>query len=263
MKVSIQIVTYAWDFRYLVYALRSVSKFARDFEEVVICCPGTDQKALETMLIDLGKNWPSKIRMRPRYFAEWVGKGMLHHMFVILNADSCCPGADFVLHMDSDHIFTGSVSPETYVKGGKADIVYASFDWLTKADSEGKRRVELGLLNWQNASFRALGVMDEFEFMRRAPLVHARQVYPQVRADVEAHTGGALDVFMKDQRNTYPQTFAEFQSIGSVAYRKFRGFYNWHNQEAGQFPDGHIGQSWSHRPPTAEDLARYKELGIA
>ena len=266
MKVSIHTVTFEGHFKYLTMALRSVVRFARGFDEHIIHCPARDQKALERVFYevdqwtrDTGQSLP--FPRGARFFDEWEGKGMLHHMLCIMFADHSCAG-DFILHMDSDHTFTSPVSPADYIRDGRADLVCAAFDWLVGKERDGGRRVELGILNWQNANLRALGVMDDLEFMRRAPQVHARQVYERAREDLKAHTGHDPAVFIRDQRNAYPQTFAEFQCLGSVAYRKFNGLYNWHRQEQGQFPPGHVRQAWSHRNPTDEDVLAWKQMGI-
>ncbi len=264
MKTSILAVTYRRDFRYLVFALRSALKYAKGFDKLVVSCPRTDQNELEQMVRDVRGFWPSTMPIVTRYFDEWPGKGMLHHMFIIMNAD-CITESDFIVHLDSDHVFTDIVHPEDYIKGGKPDLVCAEFDWLIgheHFDGKEKGKVEPGVRNWQNASFRALGVTDSLEFMRRAPMVHCACVYAQARKDIEAHTGEKLESFMQDQRNRYPQTFAEFQTLGSVAYRKFNDRYNWLRQEKDQWTSGFIRQAWSHRPPTAEDIEFYKKLGL-
>lgn len=171
-----------------------------------------------------------------------------------MRSDEWCPGADFILHTDSDCVFTEPVSPEDYFVESKPVLLYASYEWLCRDYPT--------LRCWQTASQFALGFTIEHEFMRRHPAVHYREVYRKSRELIEAHHGKSVDDYIKRQTNTFPQTFAEFPTLGAVAWKFFHDRYHWINTERTPHPKDKIRQAWSHREPTAEDVAMFTQLGL-
>lgn len=253
MKVSIHCVTVGKHFVYLAHMLRSVEKFASGYVELCVLCPTNDRFEMERM----ARAYHGSIPLWVTYFDEWTGKGMLHHEYLVMNADVHCRG-EFIQHMDSDHVFTEPVTPADYFQEDKPVMVYHDFESLCKEQSN--------LRNWQDNGEKAMGFRDDYEFMRRAPLVHAREVYPVSRQEIEANVRRPLDEFVRAQRNEFPQTFCEYQSLGSTAWRRFRDRYHWVRQPwIGDLKNqgGKIYQAWSHRLPTASDISTYARLGLA
>lgn len=250
MKVSIHCVTVGKHFPYLKYMLRSVEKFASGFVEVVILCPTVDRGEMEMMQ----RQYHGSIPLWVHYGDEWPGKGMLWHEYMVMCAEQHCRG-DAILHMDSDHVFTEPAMPVDYFDGDKPVLIYHDFESLIKEQGN--------LKNWQDNGERAFGFRDEFEFMRRAPLVHIREVYPVSRREIEEHVRQPLDLFVRACRNTFPQTFCEYQSLGTTAWRKFHDRYKWLRQGAVEgWPSNKMYGAWSHRPPTVNDLSTYARLGL-
>jgi hypothetical protein len=252
MKVSIHCVTVGKHFYYLKYMLRSVEKFASGFTELVILCPTVDRGEMELMQ----RQYHGSIPLWVHYFDEWPGKGFLHHEYLVMCAEQHCRG-DFIQHMDSDHVFIEPTMPDDNFVDGKPILVYWDFESLIKVQGNMKY--------WQENSERAFGVKDEYEFMRRAPIIHARETYPASRAEIEHHVRTPLDLFVRSQRNEFPQGFCEYGSLGSTAWRKLHDRYHWVNQPmVGELksPGGKIRQAWSHRPPTHDDLCTYSQLGL-
>lgn len=249
MTTDIFIVTFRRDFKYLQYCLKSIEKFATGFR-VVVLVPGEDFE--EAVL--LARLCPN-VQIAIRTGDEWIGKGFLWHMAQIMHAPQFCPKADFILHMDPDCIFTEPVTPEDYFVNGKPVLMYASYDWLVPQ--------QMNLLNWKVACQNALGFEVKNEFMRRHPAVHYRKVYQAAQQAIEEHHRCPMDEYIQKQKNSFPQSFAEYPTLGAVAWKFFRKDYHWINQETHEFPPSKLKQLWSHREPTPEDMALFKQIGIA
>lgn len=251
MKTTeILIVTYQRDFRYLVYALRSIKKYVTGFSGVTVAFPEPDLSAFDELLKD-SRIDRSSIKLAP--FDQWEGKGFLHHMYLKVCADLIVPKADRILHMDSDCFFTRPVTPASYTNEHDMPIVvHAPFDWLIRQQGN--------LVLWQQAVERALGWKPVHEFMRRHPLMFNRDVYHTTRTKIHQHTQMSLESFMKAQRNEFPQTFAEFPTLGEIAWTCHHADYVWRDQSKGEWPqDNPMETCWSHREPTAEDRQRLEK----
>lgn len=250
MTTDILIVSYARDFRYLKFCLRSIAKFCRGFNTVHVLVPNQDVPALKELCESMGDGPPLKITG----FEEWTGKGMLHHMNLVMHADFYSP-ANLILHFDSDCVFTGDVTPETYKVEGKPVLMYADFNWLCTSQ-------QANLRCWQEATENAIGRPVPNETMRRHPAVHHRAVYPLARAEIKKHTGKEMVEFMQAQKNEFPQSFCEFVTLGTVAWRHLKNDYSWRNQQTEGFPESFVYQAWSHREPVEGDIAVYKKAGL-
>ena len=103
--------------------------------------------------------------------------------------------------------------------------------------------------------------------MRSRFLTYNRTLYLKTRELIENHTKQSVDEYIKIQKNEFPQTFAEYPTLGEVAWKFFHDDYYWVYTEKGEHykfaePDSKVRQAWSHRPPTDEDIEVYKNLGI-
>lgn len=255
MKTEILIISCAKHFNHLVYALRSIEKFARGFSKISVVVPRQD---LDPFMDVMGKviSEDGSCLIAAQGFDEWPGQGMLHHMHIIMHAEQYCWDADFILHFDSDCVFTGHVTPEDYFVNGKPVLMYADFGWLCST-------VQGNLKLWQEATINAIGAPVEIETMRRHPAVHYRELYPLARAMIEKHTGKGMVEFMRAQRNEFPQSFCEYVTLGNVAWRTMRDQYYWRDQRSQGFPPSKLNQSWSHADPSPENMELYRKLGIA
>ena len=208
MKVSILIVTYARDLPFAWYALRSIDKFATGFHSLTVVVPNQDVPAFAAIA---GNAHVVGFNERPF-------KGMLHHQVMICRADELCPGADAILHMDADCLFTEPVTPDDYIHDGKLVMLYQPYeefrDWNNR-------------YSWKKCVRDATGIDPDLETMCRHPSIHIREVYPKVRELITEHVHGDWQEYVLSCRNEYPQTFAEFPTIGAVALKYFHDCYHW------------------------------------
>jgi hypothetical protein len=228
MKTSILIVTFRRDIEFCTFALKSIAKFAAGFLETVVVVPESDKELFGA----LHATYNFKLRPVP----EPAGKGMLNQMLVKSTADSFCPQADFILHFDSDYIFTAPVTPETYFRDGKPVLVCNPYENVTEA----------GHRQWQRVAQNAVGFAVPFDTMCRLPIIHLAEVYPKLRAHVENHTGLPLEEFIMGGRAEYPQSYAEFPTIGAIALHFFRDEYTVVDLSKEPEPKNPIMRGWSH-----------------
>lgn len=256
MNTELLLISCAKHFNHLVYAIRSIEKFARGFSTVRLVIPRSDMGTFDSV-IGIKTPWSNEA---PQFlvegFDEWPEQGMLHHMHIIMHADQYCPDADIIMHFDSDWVFTEPVTPEDFLVDGKPLIVYGDFDWLIN-------RVQGNLRMWQEATENAIGRPVPIETMRWPRLLYWRTLYPSARSEIERHTGKNMVEFMRAQRNEFPQSFCEYVTLGNVAFRKHKAEYSWRDQRTQGFPEPwKIRQAWSHAPPNAADMEFYQKLGI-
>ena len=258
MKTNIHICSYARDFRYLFYGLRSIVKFMSGFNEITLLIPTRDIPIfMQSIPNDLKDKLGNFIKVI--YFDEWENKGMLHHEYKVLCADIDCPNADYILHLDSDILITKPMDASEFFYENKPILFHTLYTSLEK--------IQPNLLLWQVAVTNALGWIPEHEFMRSRFLTYKRTLYSKTRELIENNTKQPVDQYIKAQRNEFPQTFAEYPTVGEVAWKFFHDAYYWADTDKGEHSkfaesDVKIRQSWSHRPPTDEDIEVYKNLGI-
>lgn len=249
-NVAILVVSCAKHFHYLKYCLRSIDKFADGFRKTVLMVPRTELDELYAKT-DV-RSHRKALDVVP--FDEWPGKGMLHHMQIEMTAPQFCPLSDAILHFDSDMVFTEPVTPDDYMEGDKPVMVHATFKWLIQQQAN--------LEMWRVAVEQALGVKCDREMMRRPGLIHIPCTYEKAREMIEAKHGKTMAEYIQEQRNDWPQTFAEYPTLGWVAWLHFHDRYKWVEQGVDPFPPIKIRQMWSHRQLTDEDIAEMKRLGL-
>lgn len=171
MKTRILITSYSHDRTWLEFNLRSIQKFAHGFDGVTVVVPDRDKEFFEHLCAKYG----ARLQTRPWYMEKEDDHNA--HQVAKLEADKYCPMADFILHTDSDCIFTSTVGPEDYI-----------YPW------QGLPRPELvvdewahvgAAITWRPGTEHALGRKTQYETMRRHPAVHYKRVYSALRRHIE------------------------------------------------------------------------------
>ena len=209
-------VTFRRDLEFAACAMRSVRKYATGFDENIVAVPVEDAALFREMAKPLG------FTVIP--FEDWPGKGFLKHMAVICQADAYCYKADAILHLDSDCLFTEPVDASDYFINGKPVLYREKFENF---------RHHANRYGWKATVRSAIGIDPEYEYMVRHPAVHVRSVYAVTRTLIEANTGMPWERHIALCRNEYPQTFAEFPTLGVVAQHYFEKSYHFIEQAHG------------------------------
>lgn len=235
MKVSVLIVTFRKDIDFACYSFASLKKFATGFHELVVVVPTPDVELFTAAAEVCAPVFAQGVRVVG--FDERPGKGMLHHMVKILAADELCPDADAILHLDADCLFTSPVTPADYLENGKPVIFRQRYENFRQCDSR---------YSWKACVRNATGIDPEWETMVRHPNTYLRSIYPLVRDIIGNHVQQDWAEYILSCRNVYPQTFAEFPTIGAVAIQCDPNAYHW--IDCNRLPDG----SWSITPADRE-----------
>lgn len=248
MNCEILVVSCQKHFDWLEYCLRSIAKFATGFSGVTIIVPEPDLDVAVKRWF--GQDFGPVTQRWPKCGEEWPEKGMLWHMAQILKADEWCPHADFILHTDSDALFVEPISPEDYVKDGKAILYHERFDSIGRAHPD--------VLRWQQVTQNCLTFLVVQETMRKLPLVYHRGVYAKAREEIERKTGKPWDEYIRSCENTFPQSFCEHNTLGNVAMQYFPNDYWLLDMERNPWPPQKLSQFWGHSPPHIPQRPIYK-----
>ncbi len=233
MKVEILIVSYAHDIPYLRYCLRSIRKFASGFNGVTLVVPEDEYEEFHELMIP-GDRLRSYKRNPDK--AKWH----LHAQVQKCLADVHCKGVDFILHTDSDCIFTEPVTPADYFVDGNPVLLIEPYSNLKDCP-------------WKEVTEKVIGERIDWETMRRHPQVNSRALYSDFRRHVSRVHQAPFEQWVLSQKPTFPWGFSEHNALGAFAWNDpvWHGMYHWIDVSQ----DGHppsskkLTQFWSLSPP--------------
>jgi len=236
MKTDIFICTYARDFPYLEFCLRSIAKFATGFNRVLLLVPNEDIDGTHAYV---SKTGPHRVPITVVGYEEKPGKGMLWHMRNIMYADTFSD-AEVIAHMDADCIFTDPVTPDYLLaEDGKIILRYEPFESICKRHD--------AMMRWQECTTKCLPFPPKHETMRSHPEAYHRDTYRVAREAMEKKTKRPVDDYILAQENTFPQTFCEHVTLGNVAMELQPQHYHPVLQTSDTpMPDPRMQQFWSH-----------------
>lgn len=232
MRVSILIVSWLQDRQWLEHCLRSIEKFARGFHETVVLVPEREVRQFsESVPLPEGVRWGWYDRVQER--DRWH----LHHQVMKCRADQFCPGADFILHTDSDCIFSEPVTPQDYFVDGPVMLM--------------EQYSRLQGCPWQAVVEAVLQRPVAYEFMRRHPQVNPIGVYAALRKRLCQLHQQPFDDYVLSLKADHPWGFSEHNVIGAFAWYspEWRGAYHWIDLAREPRPPSKLIQFWSHSPP--------------
>ncbi len=227
MTCSILIKSFRKDFAWLAYCLKSIHKFARGFEEVVVVIPDTDDLHLTAeRLIKIHEPGPSAASPANH------GTGYTYQQVVKMNADKYTT-SDYVCHLDSDCIFVKPVTPKDLMVDGKPLWMMTPFADILPHDKNLPAHFE------SIKSFS--GIEPTMEYMRRHSQVIPRWAYGCFRDYVQQRHGKSFETWAMEQKF---RGVTEFNFIGHFLHREFPNFIHFHDTRFG-IPDSYVMQSWS------------------
>jgi hypothetical protein len=195
MTCDVFIRSYRNDFQWLKYCLRSCEKHLSGFNRIHIAIPADDIRIYQPHsheVVHIVDNWSD----------DYIGQ-----QYTKLCADMFCY-SDFILHVDSDCIFTSPTSPQDFMFNEKAVILH----------EDG---VETP---WVPIVARTMGFNMESEYMRRLPMIYPRWIYAGFREFIEKQHGMKLKEWMKIQPF---HEFSEFNCLGAWLWRFAREGVEW------------------------------------
>ena len=233
--VDILVVTHGPDADWLRYCLASVAKFARGFRQTVVVYPYADASKIDPVLAGFN------VARRPYHEAP-PPYGHLHHNVQKCRADEICDGAEYVLHMDADCVFTEQACPTDYFVDGKPALLREPYERVGEAQK------------WRPIVTHAIGVDFPYETMRRHPIVHAASTYAKTRKWIEDRTAMAFEKWVLCQQPLRQFTcgFCEFNTLGAVALLANADAYHVVTLPEQAPPPARVRQFWSHGGITRE-----------
>jgi len=243
---SILIKSFPKDFGWLSYCLKSIHKFALGFEEVVVVIPeGSDLPLTAERLVKVHEPGPSATN------AGHHGAGYAFQQVVKMNADKYCK-SDFVLHIDSDTIFTRPVNPLSFIY--QQASVCADGSWVEMKPMwlmtpfKDILPTDKNLVAHVEAMRNFSGIDPEFEYMRRMGQVIPRWAYGCFREYCLSKHGKTFEQYAMSQGF---RGISEFNLIGQFLHREFPNFIHFHDTRFG-VPESVVMQSWSWNGITPE-----------
>jgi hypothetical protein len=225
-------LSWAPDARWLVFALRSLQRYATGFERVVVVYPDRDDAVMRPICELHGAEPHPQAEPPPPagHLAQNATKCM---------ADVLCPDASHVLHMDSDCVLTRATSSDEFFRDGKPLLVRRRWEHAEAADV------------WREPTRRALGWDPAWETMMYLPIVHDRATYGALRRHVEQLHGVDFSKYVLSQRPTWPYGFCEFNALGNLAVEQLADRYALLTTPDEPMPERPVEQQWSHGEITA------------
>ncbi len=219
MKVPILIRSYAPDFEWLSYCLKSIHKFASGFQEIVIITPEADAPLLGHLTAERVIPVHDGV---PKYLCQQSDK---------LHADIHCPNADFICHIDSDCILTQPVTPQTFMRDGKP--LWLMTPW--KDCFESKK-------TWAHIMLKCVQEYPEHEFMRRHGQLLPRWAYGAFRDFIQNAHGMTMTEYVMSQPG---HEYSEFNTMGFYLWLYHRDKISWWDTSVEGVPPAVMDQHWS------------------
>ena len=231
MRTDILLVTYRKDYDFAVYCLRSIVKFATGFGGVSVVCPVEDEGLFAPLCSRLRR---PDLPIEVKTYIPKKGYEFNHHQVMKCHSDILCPNAAYILHIDSDCIFTEPVTPADYFKDGKPLLLVRTY----------KQHEPCYI--WREPTSKALGMDCNYETMARHPAVHHRNTYKDLRAHVDFKHGVPFSEYVLRLPGNYPAChFSEFNALGSYAMVYCPERYTIIDLDKEEAPPNKLTQGWS------------------
>jgi FkbM family methyltransferase len=205
---DIFIRTYSPDYDWLHYCVQSIDKFCRGFRKVWLVSPSNPP----VWMLERTKAHPG-VEIDWKIMNDESPDGYLAQQITKLYADVVTDyQPDYILHVDSDVIFTRPVTPDIFFSGGELMWYYTPFEAIETP--------------WKPIVEKFIRQPVAYEFMRSMPFMVPRWLYPKIREYCHATHG----MIISDYIRTQPQrAFSEFNIMGAYAYRNHTKAFKWIN----------------------------------
>lgn len=233
MTCDIFVRSYAGDFEWLTYCLRSIQRFAKGFRKTIVVVPH-------------GQHPPTGTAETVFFIHEKMD-GYLDQQSCKLHADSFTD-ADYILYTDSDTIFTREITPSDCVDGNRANWLYTPYSSLTGDNAQF----------WRAVTEKAMKRPVEFEFMRRHPFCVPRWALEGLRQWFWRVHGMSLENYIAAQPS---KDFSEWNIMGAWLWNHHRERINWTNTDV-ELGVPFVHQHWSHGG-FSDEIQKNLELALA
>ena len=231
MHVDIFIRSYEKDFNWLAYALKSIHKNVRGYQQVIVAVPQGQGHLLSHLTAE-------RVIEVPDLPNGYIGQ-QLTKMTAWMYSD-----ADAILYWDSD---TAALEPvhvqQEFVFRGKPIIYHTPWDKVGDA------------ICWKDCTEQALGAPAEFEYMRRLPLLYLRETVIKAYSHLSHQHNKTVTEYLAGV-----DSFSEFNYLGAYAAMKQPRLYEFRNTDHHTPPPVKIQQFWSWGGITHDVLTKLSKI---
>lgn len=221
MNHDIFIRSYAKDFPWLKYCLKSIAQKCKCFRDVVLVVPESDRKELEGLNLT---------REKVFYEPDIKGEGYLTQQICKVNADQYTD-ADIIYFVDSDCCFSRENRPADYFTDRKPVMLITPYAELGAA------------VPWKPITEKVLKIECPYETMRRLPFVFKGNLLAPFRKYVAAVQGKSIEAYILEQPG---RAFSEFNALGAWAHHfHTEEFFWWDTSTTPNLPQPTVAQHWS------------------
>lgn len=224
---DIFIRTYAPDYDWLRYCIQAIDKFASGFRKIWIVSPNNPP----LWMLDRA-NEEAGIRIEWKIMNDETTDGYLAQQITKLYADTLTGyEPDYILHVDSDVIFTRPCTPQDFFQGERLIWYYTPYSAIATP--------------WQPIMEKFMGVVPmPYEFMRRFPMMMPKWMYPKLREFAFRLHRQPIGDYIKRQGL---REFSEFNALGCYAYFHHKEEFDWVDTTTTPIPQPMAKQfhSWS------------------
>ena len=213
-KTSIFYKTYHADAEWLKLSLRSLVKYARGFESVVV-------------VSDTGEPHPPIGSMEKHFYVTVPKIPYTFQQIVKVNADAYTD-SQFIMYMDADVCLTRTLDAQDLLIGGLPVWLLEKFAGMDNPDVL-KRQAELT---------HFIGRPVEYEFMRRHPFIIDREALVEMRRFCWRQHGMSMEDYMFSL-----SACSEFNLCGAFQYHYRNSTVAWRRPD--EMPV-FLTQKWSH-----------------
>lgn len=192
MICDIFIRTYDKDVKWLDFCIKSIHKYAKGFQDIIIVYPHDSIHCC-----NYSKN----------SFAikEICSDGYIDQQLTKLKADEFCKeNTSHILFVDSDCCFYDYFSPETYLLNNDPVICVTPYSNINPI-----------ALIWKEVTSNILNKEIEYEFMRRQPLMYRRSAIHDFKKWFSEYKNISIEEYMRNVKERY---VSEFNLLGAYLY---------------------------------------------
>jgi hypothetical protein len=232
---DIFIRTYPVDYPWLQYCLRSIFTYCTGFRKIWIVSP---EKSISMRELEY-ENVEWKV-MNEESTDGYLSQ-QIHKLYadVITNYEP-----DYILHIDSDTLFTRPVTPQDFFKDGKLVWYYTPYEQTETP--------------WKSITEKFMDAEIKNEFMRRLPMMVPKFLYDSLRRYcVDVHDGQIVSDYIR--RQPYRE-FSEFNALGAVAWLLHGDKFQFIDTTKGTMPEPFARQFYSWGGLTDEVKAEIQQI---
>ena len=240
MNTALFIKSYAADFGFLSYCLRSISKFVSGISEVVIAVQKEDVLGLKAMGLSM-----ERIEIVPRYTSDGYLDQEIHKLVAYRYTD-----ARRILYFDSDCIAIRKFSPEDLIVDGKPRCLMTPYSKLVKDDGTPDTP-------WQPITEKAIGQPVAFEYMRSHPMIVDRRALIDLDCFTITKHGVNVETYITRQP---ARAFSEWNYLHAWAHLHAPDYFSFWNTEEKGVPQPFVRQGWSWGGVTEDERRQMEEI---